>query len=429
MFMWIKARYLINMIRPIFFLAGLMRCTKITRSGAILASKRTVMLNDKYPGLTNHFLGIPKVMLYLYRDYFKAKCLYSANNMRGMVFCGGSENNIKEFRYFGELVKVINSSALYSENKNFYYVKKELLVKSYKIRVLRILFSFIILAFFLRYKSNPTLMSIAIKYAKHYEFTLLSVINNTLKPDIAIVSNDHTDFNVAFSTVMKGFSVPRVYIQHAEISNLFPCLDFDYSILRNQRSVDIYKKIGPLKGKVYVLPRKDVCDSCRNILRAEGESVSIVIYLSSVFDHDAVRLAVNSLKSNLNVSTVMIKHHPRTRPEDADILDSDDVVEKIPEYPHLAIVPNSSIAIELMGCGIKVFQLFELDGIDRDYYKLVKNGITKEITLNDLKNSFWESNFFGKDWLVRFSYYEPSVLGLHEETKETLLLDLEHYIK
>ncbi|EHK54143.1 hypothetical protein MAXJ12_26778, partial [Mesorhizobium alhagi CCNWXJ12-2] len=70
-----------------------------------------------------------------------------------------------------------------------------------------------------------------------------------------VLANDHMPVHIAISMAMKSVGVPRLYLQHAEVSEAFPPLDFEFNLLRSQKSLDTYRAIGEIEGKVYIVPR------------------------------------------------------------------------------------------------------------------------------------------------------------------------------
>ena len=82
---------------------------------------------------------------------------------------------------------------------------------------------------------------------------------------------------------------------------------------------------------------------------------------------------------------------------------------QVPEFDHVAIVANSSVVIELLDVGIKVYQCFSLDDIPKDYYGFVDQGISCEVFIAELPNIFWKNVFFDQLWFERFAKYSPNV--------------------
>src|SRR5690606_28826483 len=107
-----------------------------------------------------------------------------------------------------------------------------------------------------RQSIGPSLVRRQIIYSQSFfNFLIAFLSRDAVKPAVLIQANDHSPSRVALSMIMKGLGVPRVYLQHAEVTQHFPPLDFECSVLRNEQSRDTYEAIGPLHGQVYVIPR------------------------------------------------------------------------------------------------------------------------------------------------------------------------------
>lgn len=232
-----------------------------------------------------------------------------------------------------------------------------------------------------------------------------------------VIANDHSPKPVAFTKVAQYLGLETIYIQHAEVTENFPALDFDWALLRNYHSRNVYTKLSPnnTKTKMVVVNRVlepksiiDVRESLRELVNAR--SCNIVIYLSSVFCKSSVERLFNKLICTEGVDSVYIKLHPSTK--DLSFFESLNipVVNEHVLYQHIAICGNSSVAVELLKKGNLVFNYFRLDNILSDYYGFVKQGITFELNEADLGRKFWMSvdleNFNNECW----SLYDPSVL-------------------
>ena len=254
---------------------------------------------------------------------------------------------------------------------------------------------------------------VSIKYLVYFSRVYLRVYfafrRAPLKPTVLVVANDHTDFPVAAAMVMNVFRRSVVYVQHAEVTNNFPPLDFDISLLRNEVSLGVYRNIGRVRGEVYIVPRElKASRAISNLSGAECAYVNVVIYVSSIFSSNGLTTCIEALKLNSNVSSITIKAHPRS---DLDALSNYgvEVTSTVPEFDHVAIVANSSVVIELLDAGIKVYQCFSLDDIPKDYYGFVDQGISCEVFIAELPNIFWKNVFFDQLWFERFAKYSPNV--------------------
>ncbi|APD95388.1 hypothetical protein BM523_16085 [Alteromonas mediterranea] len=229
-----------------------------------------------------------------------------------------------------------------------------------------------------------------------------------------VIANDHSPKQVAFTKIAEYYGRETIYIQHAEVTDNFPPLDFDWALLRNYQSKKTYAKLSPENRTNIIVadrdigttPLIDIRDSLNEIINAN--STNVIIYLSSVFCEHAVEKIYKKLVTNDDVSTVYFKLHPSTRDYSFFNNKNIPVLEKHVEYQHIAICGNSSVAVELLKKGNLVFNFFSLDNIVEDYYGFVKQGITFELKEADLDTKFWASIKIEHFSTERWSLYDPT---------------------
>ena len=195
--------------------------------------------------------------------------------------------------------------------------------------------------------------------------------------DSLVQANDHWPTRVAVSTVMKSLGVPRLYLQHAQVSPAFPPLDYEFSVLYNERSLRTYRDIAPTNGKIFVIGR-ETADVPKAPLELDRQGpCDVVIYPTARVDMNGLKKVVQALLQNPGVHKVQIKRHPRANqvfPSDFSGL-SVEITDDHPAHDHVAIVGNSSVALELVSLGTPVYQCFEIDFVTRDYYAFVQSGL------------------------------------------------------
>lgn len=230
-----------------------------------------------------------------------------------------------------------------------------------------------------------------------------------------VVANDHTPQLIGFSLAAKDKAIDRLYLQHAAVTDSFPKIDYEISILGNLKSSDVYGVPPTFNGrrKILILPRfpflkngnKDYEDI---LIRDSSSKISICIYLTGSSIESNVFKALDEIFKNPFVSDVKIKPHPNSSYNKnidrllntyKEIVIYDEFLE-----PHVAIVGNSSVCIQLRSSGIRVYQGFFLDEVSRDYYGFVKDGFCDEVSLNDLSSEFWESWDIEKKNIIRNNY-------------------------
>lgn len=388
---------------------GLRRNFKIIRYGDVPDVYKTPAVLERYAFASPRFKGFLLSVKELSRHLLRGRIKIYSIPSEPLVYCGGSANNEREFSFFSDLLSGHLSVSEYDRTQNLSFVPaKEVKKSRFEIMVSFTLLCFCILYLF-RIRVGPVSLKYLLTYSKVFLQVYASTRRQPLNVGALVVANDHTDFPVAASMVMQYWRIPVVYVQHAEVSSAFPELDFSISILRNQKSVERYRANGPVSGDIFVIPRRENRERSTALMERRAEHMPVVLYLSSVFDEEAVLQSIDALQRNSGVVSLGIKPHPRANHEFLHAVRGVSIYDSIPRFDHIAIVPNSSVVIELLEAGIPVFQYFQLDGVGRDYYGFVREGIAPEIRTNDLIGPFWMTEFYGDQWVPKFAAYSPAV--------------------
>lgn len=321
---------------------------------------------------------------------------------RSVVFFGQSRNNEVQFRFLSRLFPDI-AELNYAPDQNLAFVEPQYakLTLHEKATAFSLMFACIPILLVSRWNKS-SIGSMAVYFESFFR-TLVAMNRLRKLPRLVVFSNDHWARYVGAFSVSRLMGADTLYIQHAEVSDRFPPLDFSISILMNERSALTYRKIGPPNGRVFVIRRNQ--EELRQIGEeiSVGERVRIGIYLSYRVDLAAVNAAVAQLKKNTGVDAIRIYPHPRS---DKSLHSALGLFQASgDEDPQIAIVGNSSVGVELLFRGIRVFQMSALSRAPKDYYRLVRDGLCPEVESDDLGREFWSSNFFDSAWFKKAERY------------------------
>lgn len=357
----------------------------------------------------------------------------------GFVCDGRTSNNLREFAFFERICMPLGIEIL---AKNYAEAKRRLPRRpSAETDVLLDEMLFDIRAFYMsRNNITASLVHQQILYSKSFfNFLIAFTEEDAVLPTALVQANDHSPSRVALSMVLKGLNIPRIYLQHAEVSECFPPLDFEYSVLRNNKSLETYQRIGPIKGKTFVVTRESEDPNIAPLSRECDELVDVVIYPTSRVNLEMLREIIQQLKNNAHVSRVSLKQHPGAALPLNKLLEDTGVsfLQNFPTMGHVAIVGNSSVAIELIARGISVYQNFDFDPVERDYYGFVREGVIQETTFEELSNRFWRPYITDDVWRTALSQWLPNIrdcetdiaafqdamaqVGNNEQTSDTYL--------
>ncbi|MBB3063191.1 hypothetical protein [Microbulbifer rhizosphaerae] len=333
---------------------------------------------------------------------------YKVSSEPGILAYGSTHNNRKEFAFLSDLLirngyrgAVLNVSDCLSERVS---LQPEQFCKS----VLEIIGHF----FSSRGVVTKSLLHQTLNYSRTF-FGALAALRNT-KAKLFVVANDHSPTTVAYTMAARFYGLKTLYVQHAEVTAIFPRNDFDFSIFRNQASRNLYREIGPLTGSSICLSRisdgltTDKIKASRQGLR-NSPSPSVVIYPSSVLLPEKLKVLLSRLRNNGYLTDIKVKPHPAFGKRNILTALNVDLINEIPNHPHIAICGNSSVVIELLACGNLVYQDFSLDSISDDYYGFVEKGLADRFSINTCREKFWSKGEEFEGWLVNLGDYLPNL--------------------
>jgi hypothetical protein len=422
-------KFIINLL--IVFYRGMFDSTSVIGHGYSInnrASKETES-NIKLDGCFK-FLYLP---WYLFNTLLKIKIPRFNVPYTEVVYAGHTENNLKEFNNFYEWCKdVLDPSDQVKEINN--YAKLERLgfyKRTFKIEFLKLILCALIIYSFLttKIKLNRTSFDYVINYAKNFINYLINFDvyrRFGIAPVLLVLANDHNPKYVAISKVFKLIGTRRIYMQHGGVSEMFPPLDFEMSILFNEDSRNIYLGQGKTRSQILTISRSAETSQFRKKIKLSGEdSVNVVLVPSVRVNVPFINKVIESLKDNASVTGVYVKHHPRfldvdlvnpaaARLEDFDVTGLGKTV---------FLTGNTTAALQLIMDGQHVYQVYGLDYTVDDYYGFVKKGLLKVLSDEELNDVFWDSNFqVGDDVLLK---YCPILSGEHKQN----IAKLNDYVK
>ncbi|MGP8291670.1 hypothetical protein ACT3OH_15510 [Vreelandella zhanjiangensis] len=377
--------------------------------GSILGSRIDKYEYEAVSDKSGH-IHVDKALEYLENSLKKksvVKKIFPTSCLALKQFCYGStKNNKREFKFFEKKAKELGCSLNWVNIEEF---------PSKRVKVENALLKEEITSAYSEFLHGRKFVSKSILHqTTSYALSLLAAWEtlHEIVPSLLVVANDHSPIPVAFAKVAELKGAKVAYLQHAEVTDSFPALDFSYSILRNKISFDTYARKG-ISGKAIYCDRLAVGLTKEDLLERFNklkfnEHVSVVIYPSSIFNDQSYRKLVDVLAHNHFVSSLSVKFHPSFKDFDRVRDDRVTVLEAMPDEPHVAICGNSSVVVELSANGNFVFNCFDLDDIIHDYYGFVKKRISNKLELEDASSQFWKSVAI-EEIIPSLSDYIPSI--------------------
>lgn len=396
------------------FIEGVHRVSKIVFGAGNYDSIVDGVKSTTYDGFdscTTPKCQIDFAIALLSRALDRGGAVFSDNKSVDIAFFGKTKNNLREFDFFLARaskfladVSTLNLCNCQKERVNFPRSAKDLVLSR--------------VGDYLRSLPAGSISKALIRQIILYSISYLCFEIAFKKEACAllVLANDHSPEQVALSMMAKAIGVPRLYIQHAEVTEIFPQLDFEYSILRNQRSLTVYEKSGPVFGNVCYYQRDsgsfDINQLQKNLLSIKDETrIDVVIYPTAVILKHEFNEFIKSLRASSCIRNIYIKPHPSKISTFRDLLDDSQIplLERFPDFTHVAVVGNSSVVTELIKKSVPVIQVFGVDPIRDDYYGYFSGGIVGAVGVRDGGEIIGKLINYDDEWLNGFSKFDSSI--------------------
>jgi len=238
-------------------------------------------------------------------------------------------------------------------------------------------------------KSSP--FTFLFTYGK---YILAGDILDKYSPKILLMANDHSPFNRCLLKNSKSRNIKTIYIQHASVSDKFPPLEFDYSLLDGKESFEKYKEKSKKKSKV-ILTGSSRYDNFHKT-KLNNNRYKIGISLNQFDDFDTVKNLCLNLRKSLKNCELVVRPHPNMIDWNRDWFENENI-----EYSESSLVTSNvflkSLKIQISNVSgihldaamIKIpTVLYKLSKEKiNDQYQYLANGLIKEaITFENLLN-------------------------------------------
>ena len=350
------------------------------------------IVKEKQPSLFKQIcIFIGQLFYYTFIVHFKYKSL--PVNYKGLVFFGVSLNNRRS------LEPIINKV----EKDTYLYLNNHV-TDVHKRRAWWHSIPYIFSLIKLYRKSNKEDKALIIKYFTRLWTTygLYKVAGEMLDKynvKVLVLANDHNDINrcLIFNALEKG--IKTVYVQHASVKKGFPRLDFTYSFLDGQESLDKYLYAGKPNGEVYLSGGVRFDFLYGKIVKRNEEVKKIGVAINMLDDFEKVKSLCLFLKKE-GYNDLILRPHPRYQHLDSEWLTKNDIAISNPKeessFDFIAnidfMISNESaihLDASIMYCPTVLYNMSNNQILDD--YNFIKNNLVKlaengNVLLNYIKN-------------------------------------------
>ena len=352
------------------------------------------IVKEKQPSLFKQLcIFIGQLFYYTFIVRFKYKSL--PINYKGLVFFGLSLNNRRSLEPI--INKVEKDTYLYLDNH---------VTDVHKRRAWWHSIPYIFSLIKLYKKSNKEDKSLIIKYFTKLWTTygLYKVAGEMLEKynvKVLVLANDHNDINrcLIYNALERG--VKMVYVQHASVKKGFPRLDFTYSFLDGQESLDKYLYAGKPNGEVYLSGGVRFDFLYDKIVKRNDDVKKIGVAINMLDDFEKVKNLCLFLK-NEGYNDLILRPHPRYQHLDTEWLTKNNIAISNPKeessFDFIAnidfMISNESaihLDASIMYCPTVLYNMSDNQVLDD--YNFVKNNLVKLAESNsDLLNFIKDKN-------------------------------------
>jgi hypothetical protein len=262
-------------------------------------------------------------------------------------------------------------------------------------------------------------------------FKLFNLYFKLNKPEFLVMSNDHSDVNVGILYAAKNNNIKTVYLQHANISGLFPRMNFDYAFLYSIKVARKYELIGLTDTKFICVGnmKTDAFLGLNNNRAFDPNNLIVSLCINSLEELNMYIQLANCLSKLGKVKTIKIRLHPslymkKINIESNKVIKSNPLEELSFEYfkgVNINIAGNSSIIEEAIMVDTPTI-FFDLNKNFNDYYGYIKdNSIIK--VASDIKSiiDFLENYQVHISVIEKSNLYSSSIGTVYEGRTSDLI--------
>ncbi len=273
---------------------------------------------------------------------------------------------------------------------------------------------------FLAHRKQSTLRFVDLLYDAigFYEIYLQKL--RKYKPSCVVFANDHNADARAMLLAAKKLGIKTAYVQHASVSNLFPPLAFDLSLLEGQDSLDKYKLCGPVEGRVEFIgmPKADKFVPLRNH-HSTIQTIGIGCNLMDL-TKEIEQLLIHLTKDFPSLQ-IILRPHPRDKRNFGALASISSTISisdsrTVATFDYLRqldvqISGNSGIHLEAVLLNVwSIYYNFNPKEALHDYYGYVAHGLVEAAaSYEELRQMLQQSINQRPEVYLRAQYYNATV--------------------
>lgn len=211
-------------------------------------------------------------------------------------------------------------------------------------------------------------------------------------PKLLVLANDHSPFNRALLKMALRKNIKTLYTQHASVSNEFPKLEFDYSMLDGMESYINYGKTSKKNSKVLLVGASRLDNFYQTSEYLEEKKIGISI---NEFDNfETIKRLCIYLQKSLNFK-IIVRPHPSMGDWNKDWFLTNHIY-----FSDASKVPPSKYLSSLL------VQISNVSGIHLDAVILKTPTIQYQLSVDPVSDIF----NYGSSGLIKSAYSQDELL-------------------
>ncbi|MEX2485551.1 MAG: hypothetical protein WED10_13350 [Brumimicrobium sp.] len=259
------------------------------------------------------------------------------------------------------------------------------------------------------------------------------------KPRALIMSNDHLVWHRTLRMAAQKNSLPVIYIQHASVTEKFPNLEFDLSLLEGSDALNKYSK-KKIKGDVSLIGLMKY-DKFHSFINEKKVINNVGICTNLLDSNESIYNLIRSLHQEIAQFNIIVRPHPRDKREKLyeNIVKefkchiSDSNHESSFEFlSQVDVNIACETSIHLEAVLLNVYPIyFQLGEEKIDHYGYITNNliIDEFKSVSDLKDKLNELKLNRPGVRKRAKYYVDTVGTEYDgRSVEKALIELQNYL-
>jgi len=318
---------------------------------------------------------------------------------------------------------IISDGTYYSKN-----VPDIALVSLYSLLFLPYLLLYLLFSTGYKRKSLLAFFAVYVRSYGYYHYFIELFKKYRDDIELAVVSNDHSSYNRAFTFAATRVGIDTLYVQHASVSLQFPPLDFKYAFLNGMDELEKYNAIGSSSAECFLT---GMMQFDKYVNRKKIFSGKIGICISRWYNFDKIVELIGFI-AKAGISSIVVRAHASLSADKLQIINdrydveisTQDSENAFDFLKRVDLIISCVSTIILQAAMMKTYPVYYEFAPERDdyidYYGYLKNGVVNKRYTNPQEVVEFLKSFHDLEYYKNTKHY-CSVINTKYEGRSTEL--------